>query len=330
MQGMTLEAEHNPSRPLPRGAILSNYAQAGLLLAGFGALLAAALWSQLGQGGLVVAGLAAVVIIVLAARVPPWTAMMIYGARPYESGDLAQFDNIAVELARRAGLASPPRLYLMPSLLVTAFSIGTSKRFAIALTEGLLRRLTMREVAAILAREIAYAQRGDLFTFGVADIISRCAQGLYYGGLALAVLNVLAAVTGGDTIPWLSVALMVLAPALMNALQLALSHAREFEVDRAAALLTGDPLGVASAVSRLDAFPGTPLDDLIPPVPARKVALPSMLRLSTDVERRVADVSAFGAPPMPPLDTTEGPRISLIGVGPIELRPRYRWPGVWF
>ncbi len=330
MQAMTLEGDHNPSRPVTRGAVLSNYIQAALLLAGFGGLLIAVLWSQLDQGALVAAGLAAVGIVLLAARTPPATAMLIYGARPYESGDLAQFDNIARELARRAGIASPPRLYLMPSLLVTAFSIGNSKRFAIALTEGLLRRLTMREVAAILARQIAYAQRGDLFVFGVADIISRCAQGLYYGGLALAALNVLGSVTGADTIPWLSVALMVLAPVLMNGMQLALSHAREFEVDRAAALLTGDPLGVASAISRLDAFAGSPLDDLIPPVPARKVALPSMLWLSTDVDRRVAAVTAFQAPPMPPLDTTEGPRISLIGVGPIELRPRYRWPGVWF
>jgi heat shock protein HtpX len=55
-----------------------------------------------------------------------------------------------------------------------------------------------------------------------------------------------------------------------------------------------------------------------------------MLRLSTEVDRRVARVTEFQAPPMPPLDISEGPRISLIGVGPIELRPRYRWPGVWF
>ena len=42
----------------------------------------------------------------------------------------------------------------------------------------------------------------------------------------------------------------------MNLLQLALSRTREFEADRAAALLTGDPLGLASAVSRLDASTG--------------------------------------------------------------------------
>jgi heat shock protein HtpX len=126
------------------------------------------------------------------------------------------------------------------------------------------------------------------------------------------------------------VLLLILAPALMSLLQLGLSRTREIEVDRAAALLTGDPLGLASAVSRLDALPGTPLDDLIPPVPARKVPLPSVLRYPPPADRRIARLNAFQVPPMPPLDIAEGPRISLVGVGPIEMRPRYRWPGVWF
>jgi heat shock protein HtpX len=116
----------------------------------------------------------------------------------------------------------------------------------------------------------------------------------------------------------------------MTLLQLALSSAREIDADRAAALLTGDSLGVASAVSRLDPIPGQALDDLMPPVPARKVPLPSMLRYPPLSDRRIARLNAFQAPPMPPLDIAEGPRISLIGVGPIEMRPRYRWPGVWF
>jgi heat shock protein HtpX len=215
-------------------------------------------------------------------------------------------------------------------MLLSAFSVGSSKRFAIAVTEGLLRRLTMREVAAVLAREVAHAQRGDLFVLGIADIVSRCAQGLYYVGLALVALNVLRTISGAETVPWLSVLLLVLAPILMTSLQLVLSRSREIEADRAAALLTGDPLGVASAISRLDSSPGSPLDDLMPPVPARKVPLPSMLRFPPPADRRIPRLNTFQAPPMPPLDIAEGPRISLIGVGPIEMRPRYRWPGVWF
>jgi heat shock protein HtpX len=326
---MTLEAEHNPSRQRILAAHLSNYVQAGILLTAFSALLAAVLWPRFGEASVVVALLAAVGIFALAARLPPDTAMRIYGARPYEAGDLAQFDQIATELALRAGVERTPRLYLVPSMMVTAFSLGSTQNFAIALTEGLLRRLTMREVTAILAREIAHAERGDLLIFGIADLISRCAQGFYYVGLTLVALNLFGAMTGGDQAPWLVVLLLVLSPALLNLLQIALSRAREREVDRSAALLTGDPLGVASAISRLDVDPGAPLEDIIPPVPARKVGLPSMLRLANDIERRVALVSGFRVPPMPPLNVTEGPRISLIGVGPIELRPRYRWPGIW-
>lgn len=330
MAVMTSVAENNPSRHAARAAVLTNYVQAAILLGGFGLLLASALWPPFGRPGVVAALLAVVGIVLLATRIAPSVLMQIYGARPYEAGDLAQLDGITAELSRRAGLPSAPRLYLVPSMVVTAFSFGNSRHFATALTEGLLRRLTTREIAAVLAREIAHAQRGDIVVFGIADWISRCAQGLYYLGLLFAGLNVLSAIGGGERTPWLTVGLMVLAPTLMNLLQLALGRTREFDTDRAAALLTGDPLGVASAVSRLDASPGAPLEDLTPPVPARKVGLPSMLRLSTDVQARVARASAFQAPPMPPLDVTEGPRISLIGVGPIELRPRYRWPGVWF
>jgi heat shock protein HtpX len=94
--------------------------------------------------------------------------------------------------------------------------------------------------------------------------------------------------------------------------------------------MTGDPLGLASAISRLETSTGSFSDDLIPPVPARRVPQPSMLRCPPAAEQRIDRLRALEAPPMPPLDIEEGPRISLVGVGPIEMRPRYRWPGVWF
>jgi heat shock protein HtpX len=327
---MTLELENTPSRPFERAATLANFAQAGVLLAGFGGLLALILWPDFGRSAILIALLATAGVAAVSTRIAPATIMRIYGARPYQAGDLAQFDRLTAELARRADLPRAPHIYVVPSMLLSAFSVGSSQRFAIALTEGLLRRLTMREVAAVLAREVAHAQRGDLLVLGIADFVARGAQGLYYAGLALAGLNILRAIGGGEPVSWLSVALLILAPSLMTQLQLALSHAREIAADRAAALLTGDPLGIASAVSRLEASPGAPLDDLIPPVPARKVPLPSMLRYPPPADQRIPRLNGFQAPPMPPLDVAEGPRISLIGVGPIEMRPRYRWPGVWF
>lgn len=324
--------EDSPSRPAVAGiTALVNLAQAGLLLAAFAGLLAAALTPMLGSStALVVAGIVDGAIIILALRAPPERMLRFYGAVPYRSGDLAQLERITTELARRAGLRRPPKLFVMPAMSLSIFSIGTSRHFATVLTEGLLRRLTVREVAALLAREVAHAQRGDLPVFAVADLVTRCAQALYYLGLLLGGVNLVRSIGSGPVAPWSSVFVLVLAPIAVSFLQMLHSNARGMEVDRAAALLTGDPLGLASAIARLGMDVGRPYEELLPPVPARRVPLPSMLRLPPPPEPRIARLNAFAAPPMPPLDTTEGPRISLIGVGPIEMRPRYRWPGVWF
>jgi heat shock protein HtpX len=309
----------------------SNVIQAGLLLTAFGVLLALACWPVFGVAGAVfIAVVATLVIVALALHMPPPLTMWRYGARRHEPGSLNQEDALVADLAQRAALARAPALYVVPSTMLSAFSVGSAQNSAIAVTETLLRRLTMREIAAVLAHEISHVCMGDLAVFGIADLVTRFAQALYYVGLALAALNLWHLVTGDDLVSWWTVALLVLAPAALNMLQLSLSRGREFAADRAAALITGDPMGLASAISRLEVSNGAPWDDLLPPVPARKVPLPSLLRCPPLAEKRIARLHALEAPPMPPLGIDEGPRISLVGVGPIEMRPRYRWPGVWF
>jgi heat shock protein HtpX len=309
----------------------TNVIQAGLLLTALGALLALACWPLFGvAGAVIIAVVSALAVVALALRMPPPVAMWLYGARRHEPGSLNQEDALVADLAQRAALARAPALYVVPSTMLSAFSVGSAQRSAIAVTETLLRRLTMREIAAILAHEISHACMGDLVVFGIADLVTRFAQVLYYFGLALAALNLWHLVTGDDLVSWWTIALFVLAPAVLNALQLSLSRGREFAADRAAALITGDPMGLASAISRLDVSSGAPWDDLLPPVPARKVPLPSLLRCPPPAEKRVARLHALEVPPMPPLGIEEGPRISMVGVGPIEMRPRYRWPGIWF
>lgn len=327
---MTISIEHSASRAADRSATATNVAQAAALLLAFGALVALVLWPYLDIGALVVGALAAAGIAIAAFYVPPELMMRLYGAQPYQAGDLAQLDRIAAELAHRGGLAQAPRLYMVPSLQLSIFSMGRPAHSATAFSEGLLRQLTLREITAMLAREVAHTRRGDPALFGIADNISRVAQAFYYAGLVFAGLNLFRAISGEEPVPWTTVLVLIASPLLMTLVQLALSRSREFAIDRAATLLTGDPLGLASAIARFDIVAGSPLDDLLPPVPARKVPLPSMLRLPPPATQRIALVSSFQPPPIPPLDTAETPRISLVGAGPIKLRPRYRFPGVWF
>jgi heat shock protein HtpX len=67
------------------------------------------------------------------------------------------------------------------------------------------------------------------------------------------------------------------------------------------------------------------------PVPMRRIPQPSVLRSHPATEDRIARLLALEGRPHPaPIQVVEEPMFSLVGVGPIEMAPRYRWPGVWF
>jgi heat shock protein HtpX len=308
----------------------ANLVHMALLLAPFAILIVMAFWAIWGATGVLVALLIVAGGTALALRMTPESVMRLYGARAPEAGTQTQVDGLAAELAQRAQLVRAPKVYLIPSGMLSAFSAGTSERSCIALTEGVLRQLTMREIADVLAHEVAHIRNGDLAIMNVADVISRLAQLLYYLGLVLLALNLFRLLVDEELISWWAIAILVALPALMNLLQLSLPRQREFDADSIAGFLTGDPLGLASAITRLDTSTGHAIDDVLPPVPARRVPQPSMLRCHPADNVRVARLRKLEAPPVPPLDIAEEPRISLVGVGPIAMRPRYRWPGVWF
>lgn len=308
-----------------------NGVQSLLLAAGIGGLLAIATTLVWGPLGVLLAALATAALILAAPRVPPASVMRLYRARPVDPQTGDQLLALTGELAGRADLAVPPRLFVIPSTALNAFAVGTPDRSAIALTEGLLRRLTLREIAGVLGHEIAHIRANDLEIMGLADVTTRFAQILSYLAVLLALANLLLILRGEDTLPWLSLALLYLAPAATSLLQLGLSRAREFHADLEAARLTGDPLGLASALRRLDSGTGHILDDLCLPVPCRRVAHPSLLRSHPPSNERIARLLSLqddGA--LPPLALVERPMVSLAGFGPILMRPRYRWPGIWY
>jgi len=302
-----------------------------LLVAGISAVLSIATALVWGSIGVVITALAAAGLVLAGPRMPPESSMRLYRARPVDPHTGEQLLELLGKLAKRAELASAPRLYVIPSTTLNAFAVGTPDHSAIAVTEGLLRRLTMREIAGVLGHEIGHIRSNDLEIMGLADLMTRFAQVLSYVGVALALVNIVALLIGEETIAWLAIVILYLAPAVTSLLQLGLSRTREFEADLEAATLTGDPLGLASALRRLDSDTGHLLDDLSLPVPCRRVAHPSLLRSHPPADERIARLLSLDNPsPMPPLTIVERPMVSLAGFGPILMRPRYRWPGIWY
>ena len=270
-------------------------------------------------------------LLLLAPRIPPELVMRMY--RGVEIGERTggQLVGIVDELARRAELPRRPRLYVIPSGALNAFATGTPGHAAIGVTEGLLRRLTMREIAGVLAHEMSHIRNNDVWVMGLADTMSRLTQLMSYTALFLAILNLFGALSGEHYASWLGIALLYLAPTASSLLQLGLSRTRELDADVEAAGLTGDPLGLASALNRLERYTGRFWEDLMYPVPGRHVPQPSVLRSHPLTADRIERLRALaGRPALPPMPLPEEPMISLLGVGPIEMQPRHRFPGLWY
>lgn len=301
-----------------------------LLIGGIGAILTIATSLLWGLSGIAVALIGVGFLILFAPSVPAAAVMRLYRATKVEPGE-DQLSRIVDELAVRAELPSRPDLYLIPSATLNAFATGTPSNSSIAITEGLLRRLTMREIATVLAHEMSHIRNNDLWLMNMADVMTRFVQSLSYVALALAILNVLGMMTGDAPISWWAVLLLYFAPAISSLLQLSLSRAREFDADLEAAMLTGDPMGLASALSRLERYQGQFWEDLVYPVPARRVPQPSLLRTHPPTEERIARLHELtGRPSLPQIVVTDEPMVSMLGYGPIEMRPRYRFPGLWY
>ncbi len=313
--------------PQNRARQARNLAQLVLLACGVALLAAAIAGSLLGP----VAALGSAALaggLALACREVPGEAIMrLFNARLMPRDD-SQLSSLVDVLAHRAGLAARPDLYIIPSMTMNAFTAGTATP-VIAVTEGLLRRLSLRETAGVIAHEMSHVRSGDLEVMAFADLATRATQVLAYLGLALAAVNLYGGAQGYAPFSWLTVALLYLSPFLSSFLQLALSREREFEADRGAVAITGDAQGLASALRRVEGGSGAFWEDLMFPVPQRRVAQPSLLRSHPPSEERIRRLlAASHAEAHDPLVIVEQPMV--VGLGAISLRPRYHWTGVWY
>jgi heat shock protein HtpX len=302
-----------------------------LLVGGLGLLTGFCGWLIWGGMGVAAALAAMGVLFAFAPRLPPELMMRFYRARRIDPRAGGRLLHIVDALSDRAELPAAPRVYIIPSMTLNAFASGTPDNAVIGITEGLLRRLNLNELAGVLAHEISHVRNNDLAVMGLADVMTRFTQALAYLALFLALFNLPAFLLGDAEIPLIGLVLLYLAPAAGSLMQLALSRTREFDADLEAASLTGDPEWLASALQKLERYQGHFWEDMRLPVPGRRIPQPSLLRSHPRTEDRIARLKTLrDRPLLPQLPVTAEPMASLVGAGPVAMRPRYRWTGVWF
>ncbi|HEY6496462.1 MAG TPA: M48 family metalloprotease [Trebonia sp.] len=141
-------------------------------------------------------------------------------ARPVSEVERPDLYRIVRDLAFSAHLPVP-RLFVSPAAQPNILTVGYSARSAtVCCTEGLLRLLSLTELRAVLAHELAHVARRDVavssWTAGLASLVASRSL--------------------------IVVLLYITAPS-----------GREYGADMDGALLTGDPMALASALSKIDA-----------------------------------------------------------------------------
>lgn len=262
-------------------------------------------------------------------RVPKGLILRAYRAHPLGRTRFPLGVDLLDALAARAGLPRRPMLFYVPSPEPNAFAVGHPADSAIAVSDGLLRLMSPRELAGVLAHEVSHIAHHDLWLMALADAIGRLVAFASLFGQILLAISLPLALMGEAVVPWTSALLLIFAPAAVNLLQLALSRSREFEADRGAAELTGDPAGLASALARLERRTGTLWEDIL--MPGRRTAEPSLLRTHPPSAERIARLKALVPPRRPALAASLA---RPVPARPWPVRevapPRYRRGGFWY
>ncbi|MDP3151361.1 MAG: zinc metalloprotease HtpX [Archangium sp.] len=231
----------------------SNILKTTVLLAAMSALTLGVGQVIGGPRGLLWAGVFVVVMNFASFWFSDRLALMMNRAQPLPPGELPWLEAMTADLARRAGLPMP-RLYLVDSPTPNAFATGRSPaKAAVAVTTGLLNLLGKRELAGVIAHELSHVKNRDTLIMTVAatlaGVITHVAQMIFFWGGALFHRGD-DEDEGGSLLSTLGV--LIVAPIAATLLQLAISRAREFDADASAVGVTGDPEGLASALSKLE------------------------------------------------------------------------------
>ncbi|WP_031438660.1 zinc metalloprotease HtpX [Methylobacter tundripaludum] len=264
---------------------LKNFVHTLALFLCMGVILSLVGFILAGVDGILWAAALGVLILVISPNISPSFIFAMYGGRLLSANDAPGLYQVTQELAARAGLPAPPELYYLPSQLMNAFSVGTSANPAIGLSDSLLNTLSMREIIAVLAHEISHIQHNDVRVMTYADVLNRITNTLSLAGFLLIFLNLPLYFLGLVTISWFALGVLIVAPTIMGFLQLSLSRMKEFDADRQAVLLTGDPEGLAMALSKLEVYESSIFDILLGR--GHRGSIPSVLRTHPDTEERI-------------------------------------------
>jgi heat shock protein HtpX len=145
-----------------------------------------------------------------------------------------------------------PKVAVIPTEVPNAFATGRSpNRAAVAVTQGLWRRLEPQEVEGVLAHELSHIANRDVLVMTLASFFAMLAALLTRFGLYSGMFGGGRSRDGGTPV-WLIVFAVSLATYVISFVLIrTISRYREYAADRGSALITGAPEQLMSALQKI-------------------------------------------------------------------------------
>ncbi|WP_440988250.1 zinc metalloprotease HtpX [Haloarchaeobius baliensis] len=176
------------------------------------------------------------------------------GAKEVTEDEYPELHATVRRLSQQANVPVP-KVAVVDSRVPNAFATGRSqKHSAVAVTTGLMQTLDRDELEGVIAHELAHVKNRDVMVMTVASFLSTIAflvfrMGFWFGGGRNRNNGGVFVAIGVSLLVWIISYLLIRA----------LSRYREFAADRGAAVITGKPSALASALvsisGRMDQVP---------------------------------------------------------------------------
>ena len=176
-------------------------------------------------------------------------ALRSVGAHEVSAQEAPELHAMIERLCIQADLPKP-KVAVMNTSMPNAFAMGRSQKSAtVAVTTGIMELLSPAELEGVLAHELSHVINRDVFIMTLAGFFASIASmivqfGFFFGG---------GHSDDDDDGPGFLVVILVAAVVYVISffLMQALSRYREFAADRGAAVITGRPSALASALMKI-------------------------------------------------------------------------------
>jgi heat shock protein HtpX len=174
-------------------------------------------------------------------------ALRMAGAREVSPQEEPKLHAMVADVAALAGVPKP-KVFVVQNESPNAFATGRNPQHAVvAVTTGIQRILTDRELKAVIGHEIGHVKNRDIL---ISSIAATIAGAISYIQMMLLWTTMLGGRGRGGS-PLFALLAAIIAALAAAIIQMAISRTREYQADKSGAEYVNDPEGLASALSKL-------------------------------------------------------------------------------